>query len=413
MKILLDYVFPISIVTPTPQASTAFLKQACLVVNPNAGHSGNAGTIYPCVNVNEVAAVTDNVEATQLFNAGMSKVFILIADNLQIASDLLAEASEFFTVLISNDFTDAEIDGIKASLVKSNLTFTSKVVGAAGDNISVAFITGGTAGAEVVSVVANAISVSMESTVSTANQLKAALDGSPAAAALISTAVASGQGATAQAAFALAHLASGADALDVGAFKGVVGVSSTDESICALRGAKPNFASFFKASANGAKNMIFAFGSLLANALTWQNQQYITMPFDDAVTDLGDANTMFDDKVSFVIDDDEFGTRLALFAAGGKAITAPYIVKNLSIDLQSRALQWISQNQPDYTLTEATLLETRLQEDVINDYIRRGLLDGGTISIALVEDNFVASGTINVPQPKALWRVVSEMTETV
>jgi hypothetical protein len=53
------------------------------------------------------------------------------------------------------------------------------------------------------------------------------------------------------------------------------------------------------------------------------NQQYITMPFADDVGSLGEAETLFDDKISFVISDDEFGKKLSLFCAGGKAIAAP------------------------------------------------------------------------------------------
>src|SRR5690606_31122713 len=133
----------------------------------------------------------------------------------------------------------------------------------------------------------------------------------------------------------------------------------------------------------------------------------------DGVDELGEANALFDDKVSFVIHDDEFGNRLALFAVQGKAIVAPYILKNLRIDLQSRALQWISQNMPQYTLKEASLLETRLQEDVIQSYIDRAWIESGTVIISLVQSNFVANGAISVPQPKALWRVLGQMTETV
>src|SRR5690606_20347217 len=121
----------------------------------------------------------------------------------------------------------------------------------------------------------------------------------------------------------------------------------------------------------------------------------------------------FDDKVSFVINDDEFANRLALFAAGGAAIIAPYIIKNLSIDLQSRALQWIAANQPQYTIREATLLEARLLEDVVNVFIARNWIEAGEVSITLDQGNFVGTGAINVSEPKALWRIFSELRQTL
>lgn len=78
-----------------------------------------------------------------------------------------------------------------------NLTFVPKVLG-----VSVEFLVGGVAGAEVVTVVGKKISVSMN-VASTATQLKAALDASvPAMELLVSTTIEAGQGAVAQAAFA-------------------------------------------------------------------------------------------------------------------------------------------------------------------------------------------------------------------
>lgn len=411
MKILLDYVFPISVIESIPAASTAFLKQVCVVAKPKSGMEGSVGTITECVNNAEVALLTDNTNCEQLFIGGMSKVFVLLSDDLNISAALLTEAGEFYTVLISDDFADADIIASAASLVKAQLTFTAKAVGYEGNDISIELLSGGTAGSEVVTVVGKKISVVMESTVSTTTQIKAKIDAKAEAAALVTVAIASGQGATAVTAFAEDNL-EGGDGLSYGTFEGVIGVSSDDNDFLEDQAVIGKRCAFFIDVANGAKNMFFAFGKFLSNISSWQNQQYIEMPFDDAIDELGEANSLFDDKISFVIADDEFGKRLGLFAAGGKAIAAPYILKNLRVDMQSRALQWIAQNQPQYTLKEASLLETRLQEDVINSYISRGWIQSGSINITLEQDNFVASGDIEVPTPKALWRVANQMTET-
>lgn len=136
------------------------------------------------------------------------------------------------------------------------------------------------------------------------------------------------------------------------------------------------------------------------------------MPVNDGINLLGDAKSYFEKRYSFVINDSEYGNRLAMFCAGGKAITAAYILRNLEIDLQSAALTFINLNQPDFTLVNATLLEDRLQKDVIDDkYI--GLpnrwIPAGKVDITLVDDNFVAQGNITVTEPRALWRIVGEM----
>lgn len=426
MKILLDYVFPIAVITPTPQASTAFLKQACVVAKPKSGQEGNVGTIYECTTMTQVAARTDNTNAQQLFNAGMSKVYILLADDLDLETFLEDGGSDFYTLLVSDDFSDSDVvDGVstpavKASLKIEDITYQADTAGTAGNSITITYTNDGTAGSETVGVTGSAINVHMQSGVSTAAQIKTAVDNSVPAAALVNLTIDSGDTGDVQASHTVQSLTGGAAAIagtagiQVGTWEGVIGTQSQDESICSDQAAIENRACFFSNSSNKAKNMMFAFGKLLSNASNWTNQQYITMPFDDDVDTLGDANTLFDDKVNFVISDDEFGKRLALFAVGGKAIVAPYILKNLRIDLQSAALSWISGNQPQYTKKEASLLETRLQQDVINeDYIDRNLIEAGTIAITLVNDNFVATGNINVAQPKALWRVFNEMRQTL
>lgn len=412
-KILLDYLFPITVIEPTPAASTAFLKQVVVVAKPKSGQESNVGELFQANSMAEVLALTDNENAQQLFNAGMSRVFVLLSDDLNLAAYLEAAKGEAWTVLISDDFVDADIEPSQASLVKGGLTFTADQGGFGGNDISIAFITGGTAGSEVVTVVGKAISVSMSGGVSTATQLKAALDASAPASALISVAIDSGQAAVAQAAFALDNL-EGGDDLAVGTFDGVIGFSTSDTDVAQAFGTAPNRVGFFRLDANGAKNMFFAFGKLLSNPSAWLNQQYIPMPFNDGVDLLGEANALFDDRISFVLNDTEFGNRLAFFVAGGKAIVAPYIKKNLSIDLQSQTLNWISANQPQYTLVNASLLESNLQEKVIQQkYIDTKMITDGVVEISLVNDNFVATGEVNITEPKAFWRVFGNLRSTL
>lgn len=412
-KILLDYVFPITVITPTPAASTAFLKQVCVVATPKSGMEGSVGTITECTSMAAVAALTDNTNAQQLFNAGLNKCFVLLADHLDLTEALVPELGEFFTLLISDDFADADFTEATATLTKANLTFNAKEAGPLGNEISIEFLNTGTAGSEVVTVTDEKISVSMEGGVSTANQLKTAIEASDEAMALIDeVVVASGQGSTAQAAFAEDFLEDGAG-LYVGAYDGVIGLQTQSAEVAATEAVKTNRCAFYAHSSNKGKSLFYAFGSLLANASNWLNQQFIEMPVDEQIDELGEAESLFDDKVSFVITDDEFGKRLALFAAGSRAIVAPYILKNLRVEMQSKALQWISGNQPQYNLKEAALLEARLQEDVINLYIARGWIEAGTVEITLEQENFVANGDINVAQPKALWRVLGEMRQTL
>lgn len=432
MKILLDYVFPISVITPTPAASTAFLKQACLVVKPAAGQEGNVGNFYLATSDAEVAARTDNENALQMFAAGMTRVYLLLADSLDdIDGYLTPNTGNFYTLLISDDF---EPSGVAASGTIGIDTFANLLVSTP-DTIEVAGVTfTAQAGAATPGdATFQAASSDEETAQSLADQINAhattsalvlatvvddvvtvtalAKDDTGNALTLVYTDNGAEIGATVSGS---GTLAGGLNPLgDVGDFPGVVGIASNDTTYLAVEAAKEDRCAFYTSGSNGAENMAYAFGKLLSNALNWNNQQYIEMPLADDVDSLGEAENLFDSRISFVISDAEFGDRLGFFVAGGRAITAPYILKNLRVDIQSRTLQYISANQPDYTLKEASLLETALQEDVIELYITRTWITAGIISIGIEQENFVASGDINVSEPRALWRVFGEMQQTL
>jgi hypothetical protein len=312
MKILLDYFFPITTIEPTPAASTAFLKQACIVVLPRAsGGSPVEDVPQLCTSNAQIALQTDNVEGQQLLAGGLSRVYTLAVDDLADLSTILAAyGSQFYTLIISSDFNDAAVT-----------------------------------------------------------------------------------------------------AMDIGTWDGVIGRASTDDAFLAVQAVIEKRVAFHTTSGNKAKNMCYAFGKLLSNSLNWANQQYISMPFADDIDTLGEANNLYDDKISFVLSDDEYGNRLGLFCAGGKAIVAPYIKRNLEIDLQSGALTYVSANQPAYSKVQAALLEDELQK-VVNSYISRQWIESGKAEVLLEQTNFVASAYMEIAEPNALWRIFGEITQT-
>lgn len=429
MKILLDYFFPVVSITPTPQASTAFLKQACLVVKPKGAVP--TGTPTLCTTMGQVSALTDNVEAQQLFNAGMNRVYILPMDDLDLVEALEDGGSEFFTLLISSDFSDPEVTGqgeivvpaVKAELkVLGDILYRAKTAGVAGNSIEIEYVDTDAVndGTAAVSVAGTVITVDIQEGVTTAETIAEAVNAHGGASALVEAIVDEGDEDDAQGLFTKDALEGGADSqnipaeqgLDFGAWKGVIGVSSNDDAFLAAQAVIENRCAFHTTITNKAKNMCFAFGKMLSNPVNWSNQQYITMPLADDVDNLGEANNLFDQKISFVISDSEFGQRLSLFACGGKAIVAPYITRNLEVDMQSRALSYISGNQPGYTRTQAALLEDELQK-VIDGYITRAWIELGKIEVKLEQQNFVASGYINISEPKALWRIFGEIRQTL
>jgi len=115
-------------------------------------------------------------------------------------------------VNLMGQFAQSGSTGAFAAKVTQGLTITAATMGSAGNSISVAFTAGATAGAEVVSVSGLAISVQIQSTVSTITQVRTAMNASAACAALVGTAGTSG---SAVAAASALPLLSGADTVFV------------------------------------------------------------------------------------------------------------------------------------------------------------------------------------------------------
>lgn len=421
MNILLNYFFPITAISETPAASTAFLKQVCVVVSPNSETDGEP---VLCTTMEQVAALTDNEEAEELFDAGMSRVYILPLESLEDLADAIdGFESDFYTILISSDFDNSDFGSVSTAAVKASkkiqdILYTAKVAGTSGNSITVNYDGGGTAGEATVSVSTNAITVVIEDGVTTAEDIADAINAHVDANDLVVALCDVGDEGDPQDIFGSGvALEDGAAAvtstdLDVGGFTGVVGISETDDEFLDEQRAIENRCAFHTTAETKARNMFYAFGKLLSNSLDWLNQQFITMPHADDVDTLGEATNLFDSKISFVLDDDEFGKRLGLFVCGGKAIVAPYIRRNLELDLQSKALQYVSGNQPAYTKTQAALLEDELQK-VVQSYIDRQWIEAGVVEVKLEQENFVASGYINIAEPKALWRVVGQIKQTL
>jgi hypothetical protein len=107
---------------------------------------------------------------------------------------------------------------VAASKVIQDLTYTGDTPGAAGNSITVEYVGDGLAGAETVGVVGTAITVHIESSVSTATQVKAAVDAHGPAAALVNVAI-SGTGSNAQTSVGATALENGADAIGLAGFE--------------------------------------------------------------------------------------------------------------------------------------------------------------------------------------------------
>lgn len=161
-----------------------------------------------------------------------------------------------------------------ASLVKADLTYTADLAGSPGNDISIDYTPGATAGAEVVTVVGNAISVQIETTVSTATQVKAAVDGFPAAAALVNVAI-TGVGANAQNATGAAQFLAG-------------GLSANQVKVSAGTGAEFEVGGYFDIIDKDDGNTVKLSAAPITAIGTGQNADVITTSASVPAADIDD-----------------------------------------------------------------------------------------------------------------------------
>lgn len=105
-------------------------------------------------------------------------------------------------------FRRAPYVAVKAERTLADLKYVADTAGTAGNSITVQYVNDGTAGSETVGVVGTAITVHMQSGVSTATQIKAAIDGAAPAAALVDVTIV-GTGSNAQVTTAISSLSGG------------------------------------------------------------------------------------------------------------------------------------------------------------------------------------------------------------
>lgn len=194
---------------------------------------------------------------------------------------------------------------------------------------------------------------------------------------------------------------------------GVRATYADDPAILALAGNEKTCV-FADDVNHSAYNPLLAFGALLSSA-AWRNQQYISTTSSQGVVDtLGMAEQMFDERVSFYLADEEYGNRLALFAAGGQSITTPYISKELEMTIQYRMTNALTVAQPFNTLVQRKNLE-RVGMKVISEYMAMGYLDPDlpqTLTITDSQEAFEVYGKLITSPAVALWRARIDAFQT-
>ena len=143
-----------------------------------------------------ISSITDNgVGSYTITFKEAAKIAPFVTGIVPITSGAMMAVSA--STVSSITIAAASNVGTKASKVFQDITYTARMPGVAGNSITIAYTAGATAGSEVVSVIGNAISVQIETGVSTATQVHAAVEANAEAMVLVAAAI-TGTAGTAQ-----------------------------------------------------------------------------------------------------------------------------------------------------------------------------------------------------------------------
>lgn len=353
-NVLLDYFFQFEERQGTPPPDYSFLHRVAIAVKTNKASPPEKPYLVDVYDAETVKEHTSNVSVLRLFAGGLSSITLLVTDTLANADSLLDDTG-FYTFGISTDFTEEESSKFTptnfSGVVYSVSTQKSKAVKIVGENAD-----------KRKSVKSKYIQESNRAVKSrNADDLKS--------------------------------------------------LKATAEEL-----AKLHRRCVFLNAANNDSGAHYAFGKLLSSVY-WGDQQYI--PALDsawaATSKLGEANDLFNKRVSFYLSDARYGTRLAFFAAGGEAITEAYIDRYIQLDMQGSGLNYISANFPRKTVTSRIKIEDRLQ-DVIDKYKQDpyNYLDPAARNeIKLFDSNemYYLTGMLNIQVAEPIWRIKVQVTQ--
>lgn len=188
----------------------------------------------------------------------------------------------------------------------------------------------------------------------------------------------------------------------------VMGWSTSDKAKAKSAAAGKDVCCFYDEVDTLGILMYRAFGQMLSKNV-WKDCQLTRLDDSDqfGITDLGTAEELFAAGVSFAITDPEYKTSLALFAAGGFTITAPYILKQAKIQGQSLFVQYLNLRNPKYTVREAGLIENYMNKNMADIFVTSGLTEALNITVDLDSslDDWYVLGTMEMRRPRAIWRM--------
>jgi len=151
----------------------------------------------------------------------------------------------------------------------------------------------------------------------------------------------------------------------------------------------------------------YIFGIALSN-VSWRNFQYNpTNKNVYFVSDLGTANTLYDNKISAFGKDDVVGIRLVSFFIGGESFSKPYVEKEIVINLQTNNVNLLTQ-ELSYNLQDTGIIRSYNSNYIQKFYADTGLIEDFDYSVDLTTDNNFISN-LDIKPVVAVWKILMQV----
>lgn len=191
-------------------------------------------------------------------------------------------------------------------------------------------------------------------------------------------------------------------AKELGTFDGEIGYEIDDENA----GIEANTCKMYNPLKDGY-TIGYIFGIALSN-VSWRNFQYNpTNKNVYFVSDLGIANTLFDNKISAFGKDDVVGIRLVSFFIGGESFSKPYVEKEIVINLQTNNVNLLTQ-ELSYNLQDTGIIRSFNSDYIQKFYVDTGLIEDFDYSVDLTTDNNFISN-LDIKPVVAVWKILMQV----
>jgi hypothetical protein len=137
----------------------------------------------------------------------------------------------------------------------------------------------------------------------------------------------------------------------------------------------------------------------------WSNLQYTPTNKNVFVVDnLGTANTLFLNRLSFWGRDDFEGTRLMALFADSNGITKHYIEKQIAVELQTNNLNLLSSDLKN-TIVDAKIVENSNKNYINDNYLLTGLISAFIYTVSLSTKPNAFDSDLDLVVPAPIWKI--------